>query len=96
VPPVGLTTDGINRLYVAVNNQVWRYTISSGAMRLITTGGNDPNTGAPLSFVLVKGHSNLLQLDRLGNLWVGDDTSDGTANFSGRIWYVSGMPVYRP
>jgi hypothetical protein len=28
-------------------------------------------------------------LDRLGNLWIGDDTSDGVANFSGRIWYIS-------
>ena len=87
---VGLTSDGINRLYVAINGQgVWRYSISSGAMQLISTGGNDPNTGAPLTFAFVAGHSNLLQLDRLGNLWIGDDSSDGAFNFTGRIWYIS-------
>lgn len=87
---VGVTSDGINRVYVAVNGQgVWRYTISSGAMQLISTGGPDPNTGAALNFAFVGGHSNLLQLDRLGNLWIGDDVSDGNANFSGRIWYIS-------
>jgi hypothetical protein len=88
VTHVGLTTDGVDRLYVSINNAVWRYTISSGAMKLVATGGTDPS-GAALSFLFVKGHTNLLQLDRLGNLWVGDDPSDGTANFSGRIWYIS-------
>jgi hypothetical protein len=58
-------------------------------MRLISTGGPDPNTGAPLTFALVGGNGNLVMLDRLGNLWIGDDTSDGVANFSGRIWYIS-------
>jgi hypothetical protein len=87
---VGLTSDGINRLYMAIDGQgVWRYTISTGAMQLISTGGNDPNTGAHLTFAFVGGNSNLMQLDRLGNLWIGDDTSDGKANFSGRIWYIS-------
>jgi hypothetical protein len=90
VEHLGLTTDGINRLYMSVNGQgVWRYTISSGAMTLISSGGPDPNTGAPLTFVFVGGHSNLLQLDRLGNLWIGDDSSDGQFNFTGRIWYIS-------
>ena len=87
---VGLTTDGINRLYVAINGQgVFRYTISSGLMQLVSTGGSDPNTGAALRFAFVGGHSNLITLDRLGNLWIGDDTSDGNANFSGRLWYIS-------
>ena len=87
---VGLTSDGINRLYVAINGQgVWRYTLSNGAMNLISTGGPDPNTGTALTFAFVAGHTNLLQLDRLGNLWIGDDISDGAANFSGRIWYIS-------
>lgn len=87
---VGLTTDGINRLYMAINGQgVFRYTISSGVTQLVSTGGNDPNTGAALRFAFVGGHSNLINLDRLGNLWIGDDTSDGIANFSGRLWYIS-------
>jgi hypothetical protein len=87
---VGLTSDGLNRLYMAVNGQgVWRYTISTGAAQLVSTGGNDPNTGALLTFAFVGGNSNLMQLDRLGNLWIGDDTSDGKFNFTGRIWYIS-------
>jgi hypothetical protein len=86
---VGLTGDGINRLYMAINGRgVWRYTISTGAMQLVSTGGNDPNTGAPLTFAFVGGNSNLVQLDRLGNLWIGDDISDGRINFNGRIWYI--------
>jgi hypothetical protein len=76
---VGLTSDGINRLYVAVNgNGVWRYTISNGAMARVSID----------NFAFVGGHSNLLMLDRLGNLWIGDDTSDGHFNFTGRIWRI--------
>jgi hypothetical protein len=75
---------------MAINRQgVWRYTVSTGAMHLIATGGPDPNTGTPLTFAFVGGNSNLVMLDRLGNLWIGDDTSDVVANFSGRIWYIS-------
>jgi hypothetical protein len=86
---VGLTSDGINRLYVAINGQgVWRYTISTQVMQLISNAGTNPD-GAVLPFAFVGGHSNLLQLDRLGNLWIGDDTSDGAFNFSGRIFYIS-------
>ena len=89
VAHVGLTSDGINRLYIAINNQVWRYAISSGDLHLISSGGNNPNTGSVVNFAFVDGHSNLVQLDRLGNLWIGDDTSDGARNFSGRLWYIS-------
>ena len=89
VDHVGLTTDGIDRIYMSINGQgVFRYTISSQATTLISTGGTDPN-GVVLPFAFVGGHSNLLHLDRLGNLWIGDDTSDGTFNFSGRVWYIS-------
>jgi hypothetical protein len=87
---VGLATDGINRLYMAINGQgVFRYTISSGVTQVVSTGGSDPNTGTALTFAFVGGHSNMVSLDRLGNLWIGDDTSDGLFNFSGRIWYIS-------
>jgi hypothetical protein len=57
-------------------------------MQLIATGGLDPNTNARLTFAFVGGNSNLTQLDRLGNLWIGDDVSDGNLNFQGRIWYI--------
>jgi hypothetical protein len=81
---LGLTSDGLNHLYLSINGQgVWRYTISTGAMSLVSTGG------LALPFSFVGGSSNLLQLDRLGNLWIGDDTSDGRFNFTGRIWYIS-------
>jgi hypothetical protein len=87
---VGITGDGINRLYVGINGHgVWRYTISSGATQLISDGGPESNTGAQLTFAFVGSHSNLVQLDRLGNLWIGDDISDGNQNFDGRIWYIS-------
>jgi hypothetical protein len=86
---VGLTTDGIDRIYMSINGQgVFRYTISSKATTLISTGGTAPD-GTVLTYAFVGGHSNLLQLDRLGNLWIGDDTSDGMFNFSGRIFYIS-------
>jgi hypothetical protein len=86
---VGITTDHINRLYLAIEGKgVWRYTISSKAMTQISIGGLNPN-GAVNLFAFVGGHSNLLQLDRLGNLWIGDDISDGRLNFDGRIWRIS-------
>jgi hypothetical protein len=86
---VGITSDGISRLYIGINGKgVWRYTINTGAMQVIANSGTDPN-GNVLPFAFVGGHSNLVQLDRLGNLWIGDDTSDGQFNFTGRIWYIS-------
>jgi len=87
---VGITSDGINRLYMAVNGVgVVRYTLSTKVSQVISTGGADPNTGLALTFAFVGGDSNLMMLDRLGNLWIGDDISDGRANFSGRIWSIS-------
>jgi hypothetical protein len=87
---VGLTSSGANTLYMSINgNGVWRYTISTQTTTLIATGGADPTIGAPVAFAFVGGHSNLLQLDGQGNLWIGDDVSDGLRNFDGRIWYLS-------
>jgi len=89
VDHVGLVSDGINRLYMSINGQgVFRFTINPQSTTLISTGGTDPN-GAFLPFAFVGGHTNMLFLDRLGNLWVGDDTGDGRLNFAGRIWYIS-------
>lgn len=87
---VGIASDGINRLYMAIDGHgVWRYSIANGAMQLVSTGGTDANTGAVHPYAFVGGNSNMVMLDRLGNLWIGDDASDGAANFSGRIWYLS-------
>jgi hypothetical protein len=88
VAHVGLTSDGINRLYMSLNNQVRRYTISTGASALISIGGLDPN-GVNLSYLFEGGKTNLLQFDRLGNLWIGDDTGDGATNLHGRVFYIS-------
>jgi hypothetical protein len=67
---------------------VVRLTINPQSTTLISTGGTAPD-GTALTYAFVGGHTNMLSLDRLGNLWVGDDTSDGRANFSGRIFYIS-------
>jgi len=86
---VGITYDGLGRLYIGINGSgVWRYTIATGAMALVSTGGSDPNTGVPLAFAFVGGNTNLIQVDAAGDLWIGDDVSDGTFNFSGRIWEI--------
>jgi hypothetical protein len=86
---VGLVSDGINRLYMSINGQgVFRFTINPQSTTLISTGGTDPN-GVFETFAFVGGHTNMLFLDRLGNLWVGDDIGDGRINFQGRIFYIS-------
>jgi hypothetical protein len=87
-PHLGIASDGLNRLYMAVNGAVYRYTVSTGHMQLIASSGIDPN-GIVIPFLFVGGNTNLVMLDRLGNLWIGDDPSDGKFNFSGRIWYIS-------
>ncbi len=87
---VGLATDGINRIYMAINGRgVMRYSIQSNTTSVVSTSGLSPTLQAPVPYAFVGGHSTLMYLDRLGNLWIGDDTSDGAANFSGRIWYIS-------
>jgi hypothetical protein len=87
---VGLATDGINRVYVAVNGRgVFRYSIASNTTSVVSTSGLNQLTQAPVSYSFVAGRSNLLYLDRLGNLWIGDDTSGGTTANAGRLWYIS-------
>ena len=89
VDHVALVSDGLNRLYMSINGQgVFRFTVIPQSTTLISTGGTDPN-GALTAYAFVGGHTNMLFLDRLGNLWIGDDTSDGLFNFSGRIFYIS-------
>lgn len=87
---VGLTSDGASVLYESINGSgVWRYNITTQTTTLIASGGANPSTGAAVLFAFVAGHSNLLQLDHEGNLWIGDDPGDGVTNFTGRIWYLS-------
>lgn len=87
---VGLATDGINRIYIAVTGRgVVRYSIRSNSVTAVSSGGLSPTSESPVPYTFVGGHTNLLVLDRLGNLWIGDDTSGGTANNAGRLWYIS-------
>jgi hypothetical protein len=89
VDHVGLVSDGINRLYMSINGQgVFRFTINPQSTTLISTGGTTPD-GTVLTYAFVGGHTNMLFLDRLGNLWIGDDIGDGALNFDGRIFYIS-------
>jgi hypothetical protein len=89
VDHVGLVSDGVNRLYMSINGQgVFRFTINPQSTTLISTGGTAPD-GTVLTYAFVGGHTNMLFLDRLGNLWVGDDIGDGRLNFQGRIFYIS-------
>jgi hypothetical protein len=76
---VGLASDGVSKLYVSVDGAgVFRYTPVDRRVAPVSSG-----------FVFVGGHTNTLTLDGFGNLWIGDDITDGTLNFTGRLWRVS-------
>jgi hypothetical protein len=76
---VGLASDGLGKLYFSVNGGgVFRYTPADRRVVPVSSG-----------FAFVGGHTNTLTLDAFGNLWIGDDTTDGTLNFTGRLWRVS-------
>jgi hypothetical protein len=75
---VGLTSDGASRLYFSASGSVFRFTPSvPNSVVSVSTG-----------FLFVDGHTNALSLDAFGNLWIGDDPSDGAFNFSGRLWRI--------
>jgi hypothetical protein len=75
---VGITTDGASKVYLSVNGAgVFRYT--PGDQRIVPVASG---------FAFVGGHTNTLSLDAFGNLWIGDDTSDGALNFTGRLWRI--------
>jgi hypothetical protein len=80
---VGVTTDGAGKVYFSLNGTggVYRYTPIDSHVVPVSSG-----------FLFVGGHTNALSLDPFGNLWVGDDPSDGAFNFSGRLWRI---PVAR-
>lgn len=76
---VAVTTDGAGKIYFSANagGTVYRYTPADGRVISVASG-----------FLFVGGHTNTLTVDGFGNLWIGDDTSDGTINFTGRLWRV--------
>jgi hypothetical protein len=75
---------------MAINGRgVMRYSIQSQTSSVVSTSGFSPTAQGPVPYAFVGGHTNLMYLDRLGNLWIGDDASDGGINFQGRLWYIS-------
>lgn len=76
---VAVTADGAGKVYFSANaaGTVYRYTPADGHVIPVAAG-----------FLFVGGHTNTLTLDGFGNLWVGDDTSDGQLNNTGRLWRV--------
>jgi len=84
----GIWADGIDTVYYLRDANVMRYRISTGVHELFANSGSLPDgTVTPLMFV--GGKSNLLTQDIYGNLWVGDDTSDGVGNATGRVWFIA-------
>ena len=84
----GVASNGVDTLYYLVNNAVWTYSPATGAHAVVATGGTLPD-GTTSSFAFAAGQPNLLQLDGAGNLWIGDDTSDGRLTDFGRIWVIA-------
>ncbi len=74
---VALTSDGASKLYFSAVGSVFRYTPATNSVAPVSGG-----------FLFVDGHTNTLSLDAFGNLWIGDDPSDGDFNFSGRLWRI--------
>ena len=96
VPHVGMTTDGANVFFAVAGNsqipgssQVWRYTPTTALYSFVAQGGADRNGANASNFSFVAAKTNLLATDSGGNLWIGDDTSNATAQGAGRLWTVS-------
>ena len=90
----GVTSDGASTLYFAVagnfsgGSQVWRYVPETGLFTFVADGGADRNGTNASKFSFVPAKTNLLATDAGGNLWIGDDSSNGTAFSDGRLWTV--------
>jgi hypothetical protein len=85
-PHLGITTDGVDTIYVAVNDSVMRYSISTQSQVLYANSGAMPN-GTIVPFMM-GGRITSVVLDSAGNLFVGDDASGATINFYGREWLI--------
>jgi hypothetical protein len=91
----GVTSDGKGTLYFAVantfpgGNQVWRYVPSTLQYTFISKGGADRNGANVSNFSFASAKTNMLAVDANGNLWIGDEASNGTVPGAGRIWTVS-------
>ncbi|MBI2862969.1 MAG: hypothetical protein HYX94_00200 [Chloroflexi bacterium] len=87
--PTAIVSDGVNVIYVAEtpvdSSSVLRYTISTNTQDIYATRGNMPPSGTPTDFKFVSG----LSLDSSGNLYVGDDPSDGALSIQGHLWWIA-------
>lgn len=87
--PTALASDGLDVLYVANTNvfgqsTVLRYRISTGVQDVYANKGVFPDgTSAPFTFATALG------LDSGGNLFVGDDPTNGAQVVQGHIWRVA-------
>ena len=83
---LGIATDGVDTIYVATNNSIMRYTLSTQSQVLFANSGALPDrTIVPF---MMAGQMTATVLDAAGNLWVSDDTSGGVDRFHGRLWVI--------
>jgi hypothetical protein len=96
VAHTGLAYDGVDGLYFAVagnpaipgSSQVWRLSVSKSTYTFVAQGGADRSGASASNFSFVAGKTNLLLLDAVGDLWIGDDTSNAAAAGAGRLWTI--------
>lgn len=99
VAHTGAASDGADTVYFSVagsftgGSQVWRYTASTQLFAFVAEGGADRNGANASNFSFVSVKTNLLTLDAGGNLWIGDDPSNGTAVGAGRLWTISSVSL---
>ncbi|MBI4491495.1 MAG: hypothetical protein HY690_01725, partial [Chloroflexi bacterium] len=83
--PTAITSDGSGTLYVADSpgavSTILRYTVGTQTQEVYATTGSLPN-GSTVAFQF----ATALALDAPGNLFIGDDPSDGTQVFKGHVW----------
>ncbi|HLK66651.1 MAG TPA: hypothetical protein VKU19_24620 [Bryobacteraceae bacterium] len=91
----GIASDAVGTLYFAVANtfpggsQIWRYVPSNGLYTFVSQSGADRAGTNASNFSFVSAKTDMLALDSTGNLWIGDDPSNGTVRGAGRIWTIS-------
>lgn len=83
---LGVATDGVDTIYVATNNSIMRYTISTQSQVLFANSGAMFD-GTIVPFMMA-GQMTATVLDAAGNLWVSDDISGGVDKFHGRLWVI--------
>jgi len=93
----GITSDGVNAVYFAIagsqqspgTSQIWRYTPSNAFFTFVSSGGAGKNGAHASTFSFNAAKTNLLTLDPVGNLWIGDDPSNTGAAGAGRLWTIN-------